>query len=366
MKRTLKIGLWYVALLAGTSYGAVQLTGPGALLRHAASVKPYAPIFDPAPLREPASATGNIVIFFGDSSVAQPPWAEPDAPGIPALLQTELAGCRVVDWSYSAAALFDYYCLLFEARKHSPALVVIPINWRNLGPLSWERGTRPAFPELSAAVPLDGPSSRPLHSWGIHRSHQLASRAGRPLVYLTGLRAFARNKSGRAPHDSARFDSAPPPGELITYLSDARLFGTYSHVDPTDEQVEALRLLARVSRHHGGPRLLLYITPIHIEEMRTRNAHKTEAVLHSIAALTEALAAEGVKCVNLAAILSERDFIDTAEHYTAAGNRAIAEALAPEVRRLLRSSDAPFPLTNLGERELWAERHHSQGTKAGL
>jgi hypothetical protein len=323
------------------SYAAVRLTGAGTLLRHAAAVKPYAPIFQTAgALCEAASEDRGIIVFLGDSSVSQPPWADPGAPGIPALLQAELGGtgeCMVADWSYPAATFFDYYCLLFEARRYSPSVVIIPINWRNLGPLSWERAKPPAFPELSAAVPLTGAGtpSDLLDSKGIGVTQRLVAPAHRPMLYLTGLRGLARTKAGfESDRGSFPRDKMPSPGELAALLSDARLFSLYAPVQPGDEQVEALCQIARAARP-GGPRLLFYMTPIHMEEMRKRSARAAEAVLESTDAVAALLVAEGAECVNLAGILSECEFIDTAEHYTAEGNRKIARALAPAVRGML-------------------------------
>jgi hypothetical protein len=142
---------------------ALLMAGRSRLLEHAATMKPYAVAYRPTALpatAEPGSDAQRLVIFLGDSSVAQAPWAREDVPGIPDLLQQVLSEslpqartALVADWSFAGARPFHYYCLLFEAEKHDPSLLIMPINWRSIGPLSDEWNKAFAFPELSSLVP---------------------------------------------------------------------------------------------------------------------------------------------------------------------------------------------------------------------
>ena len=93
MKSCLKILSWCLASLALIFLLAFATTGQSDALRYAAKIKPYAVAFQTADeILEARRQNETIILFFGDSSVAQPQWAEKRASGIPALLEKELRG----------------------------------------------------------------------------------------------------------------------------------------------------------------------------------------------------------------------------------------------------------------------------------
>ena len=350
MKSCLKILSWCLVSLTLILLLALATTGQSDALRYAAKIKPYAVAFQTADeIREARRRNEKIVLFFGDSSVAQPQWAGKHASGIPALLEEELRGSHsapggvsVIDWAFNGARLFHYYCLLFEAGKHEPALIVIPINWRMMGPRSIEWREKFAISELSAAIPLGErahPTGRSMFEReGITPARHAMYSLRRPLLYVTGLKMWGRVRLGMEPEEdpfSDLLEGLPEARELITRVSDKRLFKNYTvEIADDNAQLAALRSLVETSTRRGI-RVLFYITPIHLQEMQQRKRFDLAAFSESASRVVESATSETCACLDMTSLLGEEDFIDYFEHYTEKGNRTIARALAPEVTRLI-------------------------------
>jgi hypothetical protein len=353
MSMVRRIALWFFLSLAFALVSALVVAGKPTMLRHAAKIKPYAVAFQAPP---PAAGSGptNLIIFLGDSSVAQPPWTPIPAPRISALLADELTDSflelgdtRVADWAFAGGRLFHYYCLLFEAEKHSPALVVVPINWRSIGPLSEEWGRSFAFPEISALAPQSErahPSGATIMRMeGISPTRQRIYALQRPLIYVIGLKRWFRGAIGMDVEES-------PPEEILRLLplgemiignyTDERLFTQYTDdIPPGEPPLQALRSVVEAAERLDM-KLLFYITPIHLEEMRRRQAFNDDLFQASVERVVEAARSETSLCLNLSGLLPERDFMDNYEHYTADGNRLIARALAAEAGEILKAARA--------------------------
>jgi len=354
--RSIVIGFLLSLLLAILS--AVILVGRPSLLRHAAKVKPYAVVFQTPISRAGGTHTDDastLVIFLGDSSVAQPPWAERGSPSIPALLEGEfhrsssaLAEATVADWSFPGGRLFHYYCLLFEAEKHSPALVVIPINWRGLGPTSQEWRETFAFPELSALVPRSERThphgAAAMHMEDISRARQTLYRLHRPMLYVTGLKIRLKAMVGLETEEAPPaeiLDQLPLGKELVGRYSDDLLFRQYANEIPhTNPHLRMLRSIVEAAGRRNL-KLLFYITPIHLEEMRKRTAFDEALFAESAQRIAEAAGSDTSVCLDLSGLVREDDFIDNYEHYTAEGNRMIARALAPAAREVIAGVAPP-------------------------
>ena len=350
----LKILLWHLLSLGFVLLFALFAIGKPSVLEYSARIKPYAVVFQTKDSIKSASlASDRVIIFFGDSSVAQPPWAGKDAPHIPAILADELRESHpglddvsVIEWAFNGARMFHYYCLLFEAEKYSPDLLIIPINWRGLGPRSMGWREKYAFPELSALAPFSewtsGPGKSILELEGISPPEQFIYRLQRPTLYLRGLRMWVRIKLGMESEEeplSPRLKALPPARVLMSLFSDEELFRTYANeIADSNTQLRTLRALVETSARRGT-RLLFYITPIHAEEMRRRPRFNPRTFRESTGRVVEAATSETSACLNLAELLGEDDFIDFYEHYKPEGNREIARALAPAVHRLITASE---------------------------
>ena len=351
-RRVSSILLSFALLLAVFFLGALLLAGESRLLTHAATIKPYS-IAYLSPYLLTGEVTGsdpqNLVIFLGDSSVAQPPWAQKGLPGIPDLLQgvwqesyQRTPHILVSDWSFAGGRLFHYYCLLFEAEKHNPSLLVIPINWRSIGPLSDEWNETFAYPELSSLVPAPErsfPSSEKIMKIeGVSHPMQVLYAAHRPMLYVTGLKALILSKLGSNPPLVPQIEVLQKlaPGEhLIERYSDDRLFSQYASLVAEDTaSLQALRLIVETAERRNI-RVLFYITPIHLDEMRSRLSFDTTAFETSIKRIIKAGSSDMTICLDLSGLLTEAEFVDNYEHYTHKGNRKIALALAPVVEESL-------------------------------
>jgi len=352
MKSCLQILTWCLVSLTLIFLMALRTTGQSDAMRHAAKIKPYAAAFQTADeIREARRRNEKIILFFGDSSVAQPPWAEKHASGIPALLEENVRGSSsaprdvsIIDWAFNGARLFHYYCLLFEAEKHEPALIVIPINWRMMGPRSTEWKTKFTFAELSAAVP-PGERARAtgrsmLEREGVTPARHVLYSLRRPLLSITGLKMWGRIRLGMEPEEDPSSDlleGLPQARELITRVSDKRLFKNYTaEITDDNSQLAALRSLVETSTRRDI-RVLFYLTPIHLQEMHRRKRFDRASFSKSVARVAASATSETCACLDMTSLLGEEDFIDYFEHYTEEGNRTIARALAPEVTRLIGS-----------------------------
>lgn len=350
--------VWLSVSLAGLFLVALPVAGRSTLLHHAAEVKPYAVAYQPVSTASTSDAqptAEHLIVFLGDSSVAQPPWAAKDSPAIPALLRDALresasrgASARVVDWSFAGARLFHYYCLLFEAEKFSPSLIVIPINRRGLGPIADEWSEKFAFRELSSLVPLAERSSpmgaAVMRVEGVGSSRQRFSAIHRPVLYVAGMKNWIlspfRAEPGPAPQ--LKTLQALPPGEhIIERYTDERLFTQYPCVVAADSPpMTALRAIVEAAERHGTA-VLFYTTPIHLDEMRRRPRFEAATFAASTESIVATATSNATACLDLSDLLREDDFLDNYEHYTPDGNRAIAMALAPEVSRLLATIPSP-------------------------
>ncbi len=351
MQRFPKILVWYLLFLCLAFVAALPMVGRQTLLKYSEKVKPYAVVFwSRNEVRAAKHESDEIIFFFGDSSVALPPWAAKDTPHIPALLDAELreaypelGGVSVIDWSFPGGRFFHYYCLLFEAENYSPQLLIIPINWRNLGPRSWEWSKENAFHELSALVPFSerrfASGKNIFEREDIPPSKQLIYSYEYPMLYLTGLKMWCRTKVGLEPEEDPLanvLEGLPEAKVLIKRFGDKQLFEQYPvDISADNVQLGILRSLIEASARRGV-KLLFYITPIHLDEMRYRQPFDPGKFSESVNRIMEAATSETSTCLNLVDLLGEEDFLDSFEHYTPEGNRKVAAAIAPAVRDSLK------------------------------
>ena len=358
MNRIWKIVFWFVFSLCFVFLAVFCLADRPALMRHAAKVKPYAVAFQSGgTIRRGTAEPGSVLVFFGDSSVARPPWAKRNSPSIPALLEAELRNFSpdslspsVLDWAFAGGRFFHYYCLLFEAEKHRPSLVIIPINWRSLGPQAPQWREKFAFHELSALVPRGEwahPSGKSvLRLEGIPPPRLALRLLHRPTLFITGLRVSFQTTLGIQPKEepwAEVFDNLPSGQELIARYGDERLFNQYANrISGDNSQLRLLRRLVETADRRGV-KLLFYITPIHLDEMRRRPPFDAAAFRESVGSVVDATRSETTSCLDLSDLLGEEDFIDNHEHYSDEGNRKIALALASAAKEFIAAPQAQTP-----------------------
>lgn len=358
MKKIVHIALWFVFALMLFFYSAIELVGESTILEHSSKVKPYSRIFKTGSLFQKKNPRPDtLVIFLGDSSVAQPPWASSEGLHIPAALETILRDSHpghedvsVIEWSFGGGRPFHYYCLLFEAEKYSPALLVIPINWRILGSVSDEWNRTFAFRELSASVPFSEREKRStrtiLQLEGVSTQRQLLYLLTRPMLYITGLKIWVQTKLGMDVEEESSPNLQrllPDARVLIGRFSDRRLLEQYTNgLGANNVQLKALHAIAETSARRGI-NLLFYITPIHLYELRRRSCFDPEQFQESIEMVKRTVSSENSRCLDLSGLLDADDFIDNFEHYTAEGNQKIAHALASTVQEIVQPFDAEAP-----------------------
>jgi len=305
-------------------------------------------------LKQKDAGPQALIFFLGDSSVAQPPWADKAATNIPDLLEAGLQegylACEsvsVVDWSFPGGRPFHYYCFRFEAEHYSPSLLVIPINWRIFGASSDRWNETFAFPELCASVPINerrhGSGEVVMRLEGISVQRQFLYRLSHPMLYLSGLKIWVQANVGLRVEEKSWQDLRsllPEPGQLISRFSDTKLFQQYTnHVKGDNSQLQIYRAIAETSVRRGT-NILFYITPIHVYEMRARSGFDAEEFHRSTELIKRSVSSANSQCLDLSGLLGENDFIDNFEHYTPEGNRRIAGALASAVHEIVQSSRA--------------------------
>jgi hypothetical protein len=356
MKNIFHISIWFALSVVIFFVYAVHVIGKPEILEYSATVKPYSRVFQSRTmLRDGSRKSSPLIFFFGDSSVAQPPWAEKDSPGICSILEAELKKSRpdlkdfsLIEWSFPGSRPFHYYCMLFEAQRYSPDLLVIPINWRILGPVRYEWNRRFAFPELSATVPLNEralPSGRSvMHIEDISLKRHLSYLPLQPMLYVTGLKLWLRTFLGIDDGESSAGPAHLPAGaeEIISSISDRQLFRQYvNSLDGDNAQMDTLSALVEASSRQGI-NLLFYITPIHMYEMRRRPDYDPERFKESIGRVVQTVTSDHSRCLDLSGLLDKEDFIDNFEHYAPSGNRRIALAIQSAVLESIE----PFCVTN--------------------
>ncbi len=89
----------------------------------------------------------------------------------------DLGKVNVVRWSFGAATMFHQYCMMFEAEKYSPDLVIFPVNWLWFGQSGAVTRNTFRFLHMSAMAPLSeqfqSDPGNPLKIEGITASDQL-------------------------------------------------------------------------------------------------------------------------------------------------------------------------------------------------
>ncbi len=299
----------------------------------------------------------HLIFFFGDSSVAGPflTQRDPNYLNTPKFLESELQllihphrSVRVVDWSFAAASMFEYYCLLCRAEKYAPSLIIVPINWRFFTPLVYD-DPQWDFSELSALAPLlesFGPGvESPMDIERISLTDRFNLSCRYWGLYATGVKRWLKStfKDSEAEQDviAARRTVAWNERRLFEKLSKEKLdydWAAQNYPMRIDEDNKMLRLLRAFS--HAAERrniqVIFYVTPINIEQIKAVGAFEADLFQESLERMVDTAASRGAVCLDLSGLLGSEFFLDPFEHYAEEGHRRIASLLLPEILEKLK------------------------------
>ena len=137
------VGIWvcYAGWLVAAAVVCINCLGTQTIFEHANASRPYSLLLNDVLYGNVSKASGSAdVICFGDSNFYFYPIKVARSGDfdlhLTGLIRTAVAerGVRqeltFSEWAFPAANMFDYYCLVYEAVKLSPDLIVVPINWR--------------------------------------------------------------------------------------------------------------------------------------------------------------------------------------------------------------------------------------------
>lgn len=392
-----QIACCYILWLALPVLVCFWLVGAQTFAERAVESRPYAILFSPA-IREtlssfPKSTNGDTekrsVILLGDSNNIWPDgsaWKSgPAENDLGALLcevlsrESGLPKVTISEWAYPAASMFDHYCMFYMAMKFSPDIIIVPINWRGFG-TQWLRlkgNTQlPQIrlnPELSAFVPINealGPGyESPLRSRGISRVRQLEYRLDILSLYPAGVRAWALGylksfgalsrllmsselngesnpnsrpslgigdaKETAADKPESIKNGKLPEGKKGSIRVSDKMFPM--EITRTNPTFVCFRALAHAASKRNA-KILFYIWPLDPLCLDT----KAPAFQASKELLIQVAQEENAYCVDLSDLLTHEYFFDILGHCEVNGRRKVAEALVPDVARILQISNRGF------------------------
>jgi len=349
--------------------------GPQTILEYASMSRPYSILLSPSSYSALTEADGSTkIVCFGDSNYFYPPHRSPKADGtetyLPTLLHEELTGKAglsdvvISQRAFASAGMFDYYCMVYEAMKFSPDLIIIPINWRSFGTDEWDAfgtewvvGSNWFHPELSALAPLrDGlppEYENPIRARGISAAKQIEYKMSLYALYPIGMKmwalenaktffaelrenihssAFAAEEltishSQPAIHDTVR----PKQGKSVAKDFSIDFPMKVEGSNPTFRSLAPIALVA--SRR--GVKVLFYIWPLDQERFEDVGYLNKPLLEQSINLIAEAVDEENVYFTDLSGLLGRKHFFDSNGHCSVEGRRMIARALAPKISEIL-------------------------------
>lgn len=323
----------------------------------AAEGRPYAPFYKTfSDMRAGGEGSDKLVFFFGDSTLLVTD--TPERPDVVEKLGStladeypELGNISLTKCAFGSATLFHYYCLMFEAEKLSPDLLIIPINWCWLSPQSssWRRRFR--FHEISEMAPISEQfrpeRGNPLKMEKISLGEHLLYSLNMYVVYAEGAKSWVRNLgSEERVVRSDQMDEPPPRQNRISFLfgrtrrtveaeeyQEAEEYHGYAMFRPGHPSLDLVRYVAATAERRGI-RVLFYISPVKLDRVQAAKKFDREKFDLTRSLLVEAATTSTTECLDLSTLLDADLFIDNL-HYKSDGHLELAGALAPEVSRML-------------------------------
>ncbi|RJP67862.1 MAG: hypothetical protein C4532_14030 [Candidatus Abyssobacteria bacterium SURF_17] len=372
---SVKIAAYYLVWLALAPIVCLLCIGMDPVLAHASRSKPYAVVFRKHPGKNlPKYENAVRIISFGDSNYLLPADdTDPSrskvylAESIQDLLDAHNARPELgfIEWPFVGAAMFDYYCLYFEALKYSPQLIVVPVNWRWFGDY-WRKEAVWFYPELAALVPQRNKSSSdhhdPLASRGISRVRQLEYKAYYYGLIPMGIKSWlvenAQSFFKLSPDGNASLKAQKvreltlqlisewgqeeiSPKSTEKFTSDAAGVAATFPMIITDSNPTFRDLVAFVETvSEGKTQVLFYIWPMDKEYLANLGIWDQAAFDRSRERIIRATSGHNIRLVDLSGALEHEHFNDWLGHCTVEGRKKIGQALAPEIIAILKKSRA--------------------------
>jgi len=375
------IAFWLFIFLFAATAMCIRIVGRRNILSYAGRTKPYSLAMVNFCSEDLYNPDTRKVVVLGDSLLYYPPDMFPHE-GDPnkhfhKLLQAyhnPAPEDKEVDfhqWAFMAAALPDFYCMFYEAEKHSPRLIIVEINWYKVG-----RAFGNMNPQLTALAPLvsELPSgyTDPIRSRGISLPKQLSYKLALELpLYPVGIKNWSDelkrgyiqvNSQANAEEENIEgkevvegFTPAQPGNTQM-----ARMFGQFfekeesKNSDPnkvmpkeaypmrlerTNIAFRDLEALAKVASLHKTP-ILFVIFPVDKERLIREGKWDQASFDRSKRLIAEATSLPNCYLADLSEILGSEYFADRRGHCYTNGRRRMAKQLAPEVSAILNNRES--------------------------
>ncbi len=384
----LKIGFYYLAILATITVLSIRAIGTREILVGATKFKPYSILKANCSSQDIGQGTSNV-LCFGDSNSFWPPDLTACSDNfdvhLPGLIRNALEGeglerdVCVSEWAFPRAGMFDYYCLFYRAQKFSPDLLIVPINWQFFG-YPWEEGPDGHHPELSAFVPLrpelNSAEYNPLRARGISPVKHVEYKLSFHTLYRFGIKAWVLDNKlkplafllARTVVPMSVPELEPPRDEFgpEKLAADPQTLGLRfpMHVEKSNLTLREVQALAQAASQRGTG-ILFFIWPLNYERFSESGILDRLALEHSISRIRQAARGRHVYFADLSDLLAYDHFVDIYGHCTVDGRRKIAAALVPTIREALDGRPPSLLATETGNAGKIDDLHGADGRMAG-
>lgn len=355
-----KIVIHFVVSLVIGMTVCIWMVGEQTLLKYASAGRPSLVVYSGSDFVEPdAGRKSTGIICFGDSNFLYPPDVMRNEENVDAYMgetirqavmkETGRNDVKTLDWSFAGADMFHYYCMFFKARKRTPDLIIIPLNWRTLGS-EWLTTTTDYHRELSGLAPFRGRltpgSADPFRLKGITLSEQLQHKSFYWLFYPSGFKSWVLDIARPLSKvDNKRENILQEPGMDKTAAREGkrgnfkqqleRLKENYPmNITSSNPQLVGLSALTAIASEYGA-KVLVFIWPVDRKHLAKARIFDEAPFAESKQLILQKTEKENIFFMDLSDLLDHQFFYDGMGHCTLEGRQKIAGVLAPEIARIL-------------------------------
>jgi hypothetical protein len=355
----------YVACILAIYLMLFKAVGADMALKYIASGKGYANVLISLRKmpRKPPEDRARI-FFLGDSTIAI--LDEDKAP--PMRLEKLLRDAHgentveVIDWAFSGASMFHYYCLICQAEKYSSSIVIIPINYRTFGSL-WQEMVRDnekreiVNSELIVFAPLWEPVGEGKTGISELEGFTVSDRVVAKLkfweiYYFRGIKLWILDRCYRLILDTSPIaDEIAAENRRLQEGSGMvrKLAGDAKHTEEFLKTLFPMEISENQSQYRAYEalldalqrrkmRFLFFVTPIDIESLKEYSAFSPEKFASTVEMFRSKAVSNGGAFLDLSMLL-ESDCFMNYEHYKADAAGKVASALRPEVEKIVGLKD---------------------------